>query len=223
MNAVPTIFLVDDDQVVLNSYAALLRSMQLTFETFSSGRAFLEQYDPQRPGCLVLDVRMPDLTGPEIQERLSKMEPCLPIVFVSGFVDVRTAVKMVQLGALDFLQKGGSDMELLATIQRALQLDAENRRQIMRRRDVTSLLRRLSTPERDVLELVLEGAANKNIAGALQVSRRCVEDRRASIMSKLEVESVPALVRLVCEYNQIHNASSPAPSALFRTAQQRSV
>src|SRR5690606_22696800 len=112
-NAEPTVFLVDDDPAVLGSYSALLRSMQLKFVTFSSGREFLEQYNYDRPGCLVLDVRMPEMSGPEIQERISKSNPSLPIVFVTGFVDMRTAVKMVQLGALDFLQKGSSDMELL--------------------------------------------------------------------------------------------------------------
>ena len=196
-NQEPTVFVVDDDPGVSDSIRLLLRSVGLPSEAFSSATDFLEAYDPERAGCLVLDVRMPGMSGLDLQARLQEVGSTLPIIFVTAHGDVPMAVDAVKAGALDFVQKPFRDQELLDMIQEALEADAQARAE---RRDLAEIRNRLDslTPrEREVMDLVVSGEPNKNIARALAISQRTVEIHRARVMEKMQVRSVPMLVQLV--------------------------
>jgi RNA polymerase sigma factor (sigma-70 family) len=193
----PTVFVVDDDPGVSDSIRLLLRSVGLPSEAFSSATDFLEAYDLERAGCLVLDVRMPGMSGLDLQARLQEVGSTLPIIFVTAHGDVPMAVDAVKAGALDFVQKPFRDQELLDKIQKALEADAQARAE---RRDLAVIRNRLDslTPrEREVMDLVVAGEPNKNIARALAISQRTVEIHRARVMEKMQVRSIPMLVQLV--------------------------
>lgn len=196
-DAKPVVFVVDDDQGVRESVKILLRSIGVAAETFSSGDDFLGKYDPNRPGCIVLDVRMPGMSGLELQERLVSMGCTLPIIFVTAHGDVPMAVEAVKAGALDFVQKPFRDQELIDKIQEAF---AENERIRKKLQDLGRINERIAslTPrEREVMDMVVDGKANKVIAIDLGLSQRTVEIHRARVMSKMEAESVSQLVQLV--------------------------
>jgi RNA polymerase sigma factor (sigma-70 family) len=191
-----TVFVVDDDPGVRNSIRFLLGTVGLVAETFPSGDEFLEAYDPARSGCLVLDVRMPGMSGLDVQERLHALGSHLPIIFITAHGDVPMAVGAVKAGAMDFIQKPFREQELLDKIQHALEADSRIRSE---RRDLTEIQARLDslTPrEAEVLELVVAGKPNKRIARALGISQRTVEIHRARVMEKMEVRSVSMLVQL---------------------------
>jgi RNA polymerase sigma factor (sigma-70 family) len=193
----PTVFVVDDDPGVSDSIRLLLRSVGLPSEAFSSATDFLEAYDLERAGCLVLDVRMPGMSGLDLQARLQEAGSTLPIIFVTAHGDVPMAVDAVKAGALEFVQKPFRDQELLDKIQKALEADAQARAE---RRDLAVIRNRLDslTPrEREVMDLVVAGEPNKNIARALAISQRTVEIHRARVMEKMQVRSIPMLVQLV--------------------------
>lgn len=192
-----TVFVVDDDEAVRDSLSLLVRSVGLAAESFASAREFLDRYDPERPGCLVLDVRMPGMGGMDLQERLAEMGSKLPIIFITGHGEIPLAVRAIQAGAVDFLQKPFSDQELLDRIQQALENDHRNRRERTSRDEIRGHLDSLTPREREVLDLVVEGAANKVIAGRLGVSQRTVEVHRARVMEKMQVDSLAQLVKLV--------------------------
>jgi RNA polymerase sigma factor (sigma-70 family) len=193
----PTVFVVDDDPGVGDSIRILLRSVGLPSEAFRSGNEFLEAYDPERPGCLVLDVRMPGMSGIDLQARLQEMESTLPIIFVTAHGDVPMAVHAVKAGAVDFIQKPFRDQELLDKIQEALEADARIRAQRTDLEEIRGRLGSLTRREREVLDLVVAGKPNKNVARALGISQRTVEIHRARVMEKMQVRSVSMLVQLV--------------------------
>jgi FixJ family two-component response regulator len=199
MNADPMIFIVDDDPGFSESLSVLITSMGLKTKCFSSPDEYLSQFDPTIPGILILDVRMPKTSGLALQEQLSKLPYCPPIIIMTGHAEVPTALRAMRQGAVDFLQKTFSEDELYDAIQRALAQDAKNRKMFERQQDVAARISQLTAAEKDVLEHVLKGTPNKTIASALGISRRTVEDRRARLMQKLEVESVADLVRLAVE------------------------
>lgn len=194
-----TVFVVDDDEAVRDSLEMLLRSVGIDVETHPDADAFLASYDPRRPGCLVLDIRMPGISGLDLQHRLGEKGALLPIIFITGHGDVPMAVKAIQNGAVDFIQKPFHDQALLDRIQQALRLDAERRREIEQRAAIDQRLGRLSPRERQVLDLVVDGNANKVIAGRLGLSQRTVEIHRAKVMEKMEADSLAHLVRMVVE------------------------
>ena len=192
-----TVFVVDDDPAVGDAIRLLLRSVGIPAQVFPSAMEYLDAYDPERAGCLVLDVRMPGMSGLELQQRLSVMGSILPIIFVTAHGDVPMAVTAVRTGAMDFIEKPFRDQELLDKIQEALEHD---RRQRVQQQDLTTIRERLSslTPrEREVLELVVSGKPNKNIARSLGISQRTVEIHRARVMEKMNVRSVSMLVQMV--------------------------
>jgi two-component system response regulator FixJ len=193
----PTVFIVDDDRGVLDSLKFLMRSVGLDAETYQSAQAFLETLDLEQPGCLVLDVRMPEMSGLELQERLVSMGSSLPIIFITAHADVPMAVQAVKAGAADFVQKPFRDQELIDRIQSALQQDAELRRKLADRAEITERIESLTPREYEVMQLVVEGKPNKVIAHALGISQRTVEIHRARVMEKMRAESVPHLVQMV--------------------------
>jgi len=191
------VFVVDDDEAVRDSLGMLLRSVGLEVELFDSANAFLDGFDAARPGCLVLDVRLPGMSGLELQKELAAREVELPIVFITGHGDVPMAVGALQAGALDFLEKPFKEQDLLDRVSRAL-LDSSRQRH--RSGELSALARRFETltpRERQVLELVVGGAANKVIASRLGASQRTIEIHRANVMKKMRAGSLAQLVRIV--------------------------
>ncbi|QDT71632.1 response regulator transcription factor [Lacipirellula limnantheis] len=199
MSAEPTVFIVDDDPAFSESLSTLIASMGARAQTFTSADAYLEQFDPHAPGCLILDVRMQRTSGLALQEQLSKLPLSPAIIIMTGHAEVPTALRAMRMGAVDFLQKTFTEPELYEALQRALLQDARARSEYHRKEAIERRFSQLTPPERSVLHQVLQGEANKSIAANLGVSRRTVEDRRARIMQKLEVESLADLVRVSME------------------------
>jgi FixJ family two-component response regulator len=174
----------------------LLRSVKLSAEIFASADQFLDQYDVSRPGCLVLDIRMPGLGGLELQERLLSMGSSMPIIFITGHADVPMAVEAMQKGAFDFIQKPFRDQELLDRISEALSVDRRQRSEQEGRAEVEARFLKLTNREREVMELVVTGKPNKIIAYELGTSQRTVEIHRSRVMDKMQARSLAELVRM---------------------------
>ncbi len=198
----PTVFIVDDDAAVRDSLRFLLRSVGLRSETFSSAIDFLEDHDPKRPGCLILDVRMPGMSGLELHERLRAVGSILPIIFLTAHGDVPMAVEAVKAGAVDFLQKPFRDQDLLDRIQEAINANAQARKESTDRDEIRSRIESLTPREREVMELVVAGKANKVIALNLGVSQRTVEIHRARVMKKMRARSLSGLVQMVMQAHE---------------------
>lgn len=201
MNDTPqtTIHVVDDDVAVRNSLVYLLDSAGWQAETYKSGQAFLEAYDGSTPGCLILDVRMPLMSGMELHQVLKSREICLPVIFLSGHADLPMAVQAMKNGAFDFLEKPCNDHMLLDAVNRAVRhsLDAcVSRRQA---RALHQLLGTLTAREREVAERLAEGGCNKSIARELGISEKTVQVHRHNTMEKLGVRSTAEIARLMME------------------------
>ena len=192
----PTVFIVDDDAAIRFAMQALMDSVNLNHEIFASADEFLEKISGQRPGCLVLDIRMPGLGGLELQEELIKRGDTLPIIFITGHGDVPMAVEAMQKGAVDFIQKPFRDQELLDRIREALATDEERREAQQHHAEVAHRLERLTNREREVFDLVVTGKPNKVIAYELGVSQRTVEIHRARVMEKMQARSLADLVKM---------------------------
>jgi FixJ family two-component response regulator len=192
----PIVFIVDDDEAVRSSIEMLVRSLSLRAETFASAREFLEDFDPEQPGCVVLDVRMPGMSGLELQEKLSEMGATIPIIFITAHGDVPMAVSALKGGAMEFIQKPFRDQELIDKIQAALKMDAEERDALATRESVEARVALLTRREREVMDLVVEGKPNKVIAADLGLSERTVEIHRARVMAKMLADSLPHLVQM---------------------------
>jgi len=195
----PTVFIVDDDAAVLDSIAELVTSVGLRAATFRSAREFRNSFDPELPGCLVLDVRMAHTSGPALQDELNAIGARIPIVFISGHGDIAVAIKTIKAGAVDFVQKPYREQQLLDSINEALRLDAEGRQVARSGEGFAERLATLTERERDVLEQVVKGLPSKSIARVLDISYRTVELHRGHIMEKLRVRSAAELIRLVVE------------------------
>ena len=194
-----TVFVVDDDDAVRTSLRLLLKSVGLPVETFASAQEFLDAFDSDRAGCLVLDIRMPGMSGLELQQRLNEIHAIVPIVFITGHGDVPMAVEAMQHGAVDFIQKPFRDQDLIDRINQALEKDRDNRAGLKERDAIRRRMQQLTPREREVLDLVTQGKANKVIAGDLNVSQRTVEIHRARVMEKMGASSLAHLVRMVIE------------------------
>ena len=195
-----TVFIVDDDQAVARSLRWLIETVRLQVETFASAQAFLDGYDAAKPGCLVLDVRMPGMSGLELQERLAARRGYhVPIIFITGHGDVQMAVRAVQAGAFDFVEKPFNDQDLLDRIQRAIAHDAGQRGKEAQRSQLKALFAGLTPREREVLDLVVEGLSNKAVANALGLSAKTVEVHRAKVMEKLHARSISDLVKMAMQ------------------------
>jgi len=198
----PVVFIVDDDEAVRSSLRLLLKSVGLVPSALASAREFLDRYDPAQPGCLVLDVRMPEMSGLELQEQLNLKGAVLPVIFITGHGDVPMAVEAMQAGACDFLQKPFRDQDLIDRIQRALDKDRTNRAALNERTLIHERLQSLTPREREVLAMVTSGKANKIMAADLGVSQRTVEIHRARVMEKMRAASLAQLVRMVMDLDE---------------------
>ncbi|MDC0675737.1 response regulator transcription factor [Nannocystis radixulma] len=192
-----TVFVVDDDASVLRSLERLLRAAEYTVEAYASPRAFLEQANMERPGCGVVDLRMPDLGGLDLQEELTRRGLAIPLVFLTGHGDVPSSVRAMKAGAVDFLSKPCDDADLLAAVERALARDAEARAARAEAAAIQARFAVLTPRERQVCSLVAQGLLNKQIAAELGTAEKTVKIHRGRLMEKLGVESVAALVRFV--------------------------
>lgn len=195
----PTIYVVDDDEGVRNSLRFLLKSVGLASHTLSSANEFLETYKPKQPGCLVLDVRMPGMSGLELQQQLNLRGAIIPVIFVTGHGDVPMAVEAMQHGAFDFLQKPFRDQDLIDRIQRALERDARNRAALAQHERIRASFDSLTPREREVLVLMTRGKPNKVMAAELGVSQRTLEIHRARVMEKTGAGSLAQLVRMAMD------------------------
>lgn len=190
------VFIVDDDEAMRDSLAWLLEGSGLKVRLFASATAFLEAYSPSLAGCLVLDVRMPGMSGLELHERLQALSSTLPIVFVTGHGDVPMAVSALKKGATDFIEKPFNNADILRLIEQCLAADREQSLQRRHRAEIDQRLANLTQREREVLGLIAAGRLNKQIADDLGISIKTVEVHRARVMDKMEVRSVAELVRL---------------------------
>ena len=193
----PVVFVVDDDEAVRDSLQMLLESVDLRCETYASATEFLDGHNPDQHSCLVADIRMPGMSGLDLQEALNKRASTIPILFITGHGDVPMAVDAMKSGALDFIQKPFRDQDLLDRIHQALERDQEHREDNRAVADIRDRIARLTAREREVMERVVKGQANKVIALDLGVSQRTVEIHRARVMQKMRARSLAELVRMI--------------------------
>ena len=191
----PIVFVVDDDRAMRDSLRWLLESVGLSVRTYATAAEFLGDHNPAQPGCLVLDVRMPGMSGLDVQTELAQRGAELPTIVVTGHAEVAMAVRAVKAGAIDFIEKPFSDQLLLDRVRQALEIDRQSREVRTRREEARRRLASLSAREREVLGLVVAGKANKEIAAALGLSPKTVEVHRAHVMSKMAADSLAELIR----------------------------
>ncbi|MFT6877343.1 MAG: two-component system response regulator FixJ [Granulosicoccus sp.] len=194
-----TIFVVDDDDGIREALGLMLDTIGLPYELFESGIDFLAAYDADRGGCLVLDVRMPNMTGLDVQLKLNELESSLPIIFITGHGDIPMAVEAMRRGALDFIRKPFREQDILDRINEALEFEIDSRKAQLNRRDLASRIATLSERENTVFHSVAAGVMNKVIALELGISERTVEVHRSQIMKKLNVRTLAQLVRIKLE------------------------
>ncbi|HLU20435.1 MAG TPA: response regulator transcription factor [Pusillimonas sp.] len=197
-----TVFIVDDDEAVRDSLRWLLEANGYRVKSFGSAEDFLEAYDPDQIGILIVDVRMPGMSGLELQEELIARNAPLPIVFITGHGDVPMAVSTIKKGAIDFLEKPFNETDLRAIVARMLQEANERASQAQAKRNQQAVLGRLTSREQQVLERIVAGRLNKQIAGDLNISIKTVEAHRANIMEKLEVTTVADLMKIALTHTE---------------------
>jgi RNA polymerase sigma factor (sigma-70 family) len=190
-----TVFVVDDDSSTRELLAWLMRRHGLRAELFPDARSFLKSYKADMPGCLVVDLNMPGMSGLDLQQYLKEHGVLLPVIFLSGRADVPKAVKAVREGAIDFIEKPFDYKRVVALVEECLRRDAQAREKHERKRVYSDRLAQLTQREREVLELVVAGRMNREIAEKLDISIKTVEAHRSKIMEKLEVNSVAELVQ----------------------------
>ncbi len=200
-----TVFIVDDDEAVRDSLSFLMQSVGLKTESFESADSFLQANPVGRAGCLLLDIRMPGMSGLELQGLLGERDIQLPVIFISGHADVPMAVRALKAGAFDFVEKPFNDQLLLDCVQRAIESDRQQRESGAQLEEWGERMASLTPREREVMELVVEGAANKVISATLGVSLKTVEAHRARVMDKLQAESLSHLVRMSVLLKASHN------------------
>ena len=213
MESEPTVFVVDDDDDVRASLRWLIESAGFHVETHATPQAFLAVYQPEVPGCVVVDLRMPGMSGIDLQEKLSVNQPSIPVIVITAFGDVATAVRAMKSGAVDFLEKPFNNQALLARIRDAVALDAKRRAVHEERTRVMACAARLTRREREVMDLVVRGLPNKAIAAELHISQKTVEAHRASTMKKMKAQSLPDLVRYAEMLAESGTAATAPPQA----------
>jgi two-component system response regulator FixJ len=192
----PTIYVVDDDDGMRRALDTLLSTVGYKTAVFSRPSEFLSQFKPEAHSCLVLDIRMPEMSGLEVQQQLNRRGSMLPVIFITGHGDVPMAVQAMKEGAFEFIQKPFRDQDLLDRINHALRQDADNRTNAARRSEVQHRVESLTPREKQVMNFIVDGSANKVIAIDLGLSERTVEIHRAKVMEKMGARSVAHLVKL---------------------------
>ena len=193
----PTVFVVDDDPQVREALSLLLDSMDMNVETFPSAQAFLQSFDPARPGCLVLDIRMPGMSGLELQQELIARSIHIPILLLTAHAEVPIAVDALKAGALDFIEKPYSPQRLLDRIQDALAQDARLQEEHLKLADIKVRLERLSEREQQVMQFLVDGRSTLFTSGRLEISEKTVDFHRRNLLEKMQVDTVVELARLV--------------------------
>ncbi len=196
MEPKPTVYVIDDDASVRRALTLLLSSLDIAVQGFESAEEFLEAYTAGDPGCLVLDVRMPRMSGLELQRELTARAMEIPIVFITGHGDVPMSVRAMKYGAVDFLLKPFNDQQLLDAIHEALAADDGLRKTKALREEAQERLANLTPREREVLILVVDGSTNKEVGNALGAAEKTIKIHRSRVMKKMQAGSLPELVRL---------------------------
>lgn len=200
---IPTVLIVDDDEAVRDSIEELVRSVGIQAKAYASAQAFLVDFDPEWPGCLVLDVRMAGMSGLQLQEVLNQSQAPIPIILITGYGDVPMAVQALKAGAFDFIQKPYRNQQLLDSINKALEVDAAARKSRLKTSEFGQRLETLTNREREIFDILLGGGSSKDVARELGISKRTVEAHRHNLLQKLEVTSFKELI-----LNQDHRGSS---------------
>lgn len=202
-----TVFVVDDDPAIRKSLRWLIESVGLKVQTHELASEFLESYSPDHPGCLVLDVRIPGMSGLELQEKLRERGYDIPVIIVSGYGDVPMAVRAMKAGAVDFLEKPVSDQVLLDYIQKGIERDIQNKANREQNKELVERKATLTRRENEVMKYVVSGFSSREIAEKLNVSFKTVEAHRAKIMKKMQAKSVPKLIQM-----ELQIQGSPTPT-----------
>ena len=198
-----TVYVVEDDEAVRDSLELLLKSDGKPVKTYESAGSFLADYSDQMAGCIVLDIRMPGMDGMELQKRLNDKHSILPIIFVTGHGDVPMAVDAMKEGAVDFIQKPYREEALLEKIEAALEQDREQRKTLDERQEIVRRIKSLTPREREIMDRMIAGQANKVIAIELEISQRTVEIHRSRVMHKMGTHSLAHLVRMVLSVKEL--------------------
>jgi FixJ family two-component response regulator len=202
----PTVIVIDDDDAVRSSLKLLFRSIGLRVAAYAAAQEFLSAYALDQPGCLVVDVRMPGMSGLALQQQLNLLGATIPVIFITGHGDIAMAVEAMQHGAFDFLPKPFRDQDLIDRVQRALEKDAQGRDELGHGERIRERLESLTPREREVLDLVTSGKPNKVMAADLGVSQRTIEIHRARVMEKMNASSLAQLVRMTLEIRTVKRA-----------------
>ncbi|WP_432744213.1 response regulator [Methylobacter sp. G7] len=207
IDSTPLVYLVDDEFAIRDSLTLLIESTGQKVRSFESAEAFLHNYNAEQPGCLLLDVRMPLMTGHELQAELLNRGISIPIIFISGHADIPDSAKAFRAGAIDFLEKPFDNDMLLERIKEAIKKDIAFREEFVKKRRIQDRINHLTTREKEVLGLIVKSHSNKESAKILNISNRTVDVHRASIMEKMQAENVAELITMVM-YCEAPNSSS---------------
>jgi RNA polymerase sigma factor (sigma-70 family) len=198
----PTVFVVDDDEEVRSALKLLFESVGLPVICYASGLEYLQRFDESLPGCLVVDIRMPGMSGLDMQEKLHDYPIHPPVIIITGHGDVPMAVRAVQAGAVDFIEKPFRDQILLDSVHRAIEMDAKKRGDASRLSEIREHLDQLTPREREVLDLVISGMRNKNISEQMGITLSTVEAHRSKVMEKMQADSLSHLMRMMLTLEQ---------------------
>jgi len=196
-NKTPAVYIVDDDQEVRYALRLLLESVGLEVEEYASAQQYLDTFNPENSGCLILDIRMPGISGLELQARLQAESLHPPIIIITGHGDVQMAVRAMKAGALNFIEKPFNDQDLLDSVYRAIEIDAKERGKALKIADIKERLNLLTPREKEVMDRVAAGKRNKIIADELNISQSTIEAHRKKVMEKMDADSVSALMRMI--------------------------